>query len=270
MKTTIIYEKTTRTYRKDNWSGEGNWSPPLAEHAIFTEPAALARQIREVLYLPDVEEWNHDGPYDWCVEPSYAEGCMWFEMLSNAKSFIRVVAEAYDAPLDKMLSIGDFYPCEAEEWGGLFDERPTVAFSNNGHVPNIYSDFGGELQAELQHGLPNAKKWWDDMLTIAGEQLPARSFEFHDYEHEYTETHRFLVLTRAPAEELARIYGAELNRTLMEADQMRYEAYAASPEGKAEAKAHAERERELNTMMGEGGYTSYSRSDDGTIRMWRD
>ena len=56
----------------------------------------------------------------------------------------------------------------------------------------------------------------------------------------------------------------------MEADQMRYEAHAASPEGKAEAKAHAERERELNTMMREGGYTSMSRNDDGTISMWRD
>ena len=95
MRTTIIYEKTTRTYHEDHWTGKGEWSAPRAEHAIFTEPAALARQIREALYLPDVEEWNHDGPYDWRVEPSYAEGCMWFTMVTDAKSLVRTVAGAY-------------------------------------------------------------------------------------------------------------------------------------------------------------------------------
>jgi len=268
MKTTIIYEKTTRTYHEDNWSGKGEWSAPHAEHAIFTEPAALSRQIREVLCLPDVEEWNHDGPYDWRVEPSYAEGCMWFTMLTDAKSLVRIVAGAYRSIAPH---VGDLYACKAEEWGGLFDERPTVAYRHDGHVPNIFEDFGGGLQEELQRGLPKAKQWWTDALATIEERLPVRSFEFHCSERGYSETHRFSVLTRAPAEELARIYGvAELNRTLMEADQMRYEAHAASPEGKAEAKEHAERERELRTMMGEGGYTSMSRNDDGTISMWRD
>ena len=267
MRTTIIYEKTTRTYHEDNWSGKGEWSAPRAEHAIFTEPSALARQIREVLYLPDVEEWNHDGPYDWRVEPSYAEGCMWYTMLTDAKSLVRTVAGAYRS---REPHVTDFYTCKAEEWGGMFDERPTVAYRYNGHVPNIFADFGGDLQAELQRGLPNAKQWWDGILAIMEERLPVRSFEFHEYERGYQEVHRFSVLTRAPAEELARIYGAELNRTLMEADLMRLEAYEASAEGKAEAKEHAERERELNTMMREGGYTSMSRNDDGTISMWRD
>lgn len=269
MKTTIIYEKTTRTYHEDNWTGKGEWSAPRAEHAIFTEPAALARQIRYAMIgWNDAEEWNHDGPYDWRVDPSYAEGCMWFTMLTDAKSLVRIVAEAYRtlAP-----DVGDLYACEAEEWGDLFDERPTVAYRRDGHVPNIFADFGGDLQEELQRGLPKAKGWWDDTLAIMEERLPTRSFEFHYTERGYTETHRFSVLTRAPAEELAFIYGVKkLNRTLMEADQMRYEAHAASPEGKAEAKAHAERERELNTMMREGGYTSMSRNDDGTISMWRD
>jgi len=138
-------------------------------------------------------------------------------------------------------------------------------------VPNIFADFGGELQAELQRGLPKAKGWWDDTLAIMEERLPTRSFEFHYIERGYTETHRFSVLTRAPAEELARIYGVqELNCSLDILDWMRHEAHAASPEGKAEAKAHAERVRELNTMMREGGYTSMSRNDDGTISMWRD
>jgi len=267
MKTTIIYEKTTRTYHEDDWTGKGEWSAPRAEHAIFTEPAALARQIREVLYLPDVEEWNYDGPYDRRVEPSYAEGCMWFTMLTDAKSLVRTVAEAYRS---RAPHVGDLYACKADEWGGIFDERPTVAYRYDGHVPNIFADFGGELQAELQRGLPKAKEWWSKTLAAMEERLPVLSFEFRESGRGHDETHRFSVLTRAPAEELARIYGAELNRTLMEADQMRYEAYAASPEGKAEAKAHAERVRELNTMMREGGYTSMSRSDDGTISMWRD
>ena len=160
---------------------------------------------------------------------------MWFTMLTDAKSLVRTVAGAYRSGAPH---VGDLYACKAEEWGGLFDERPTVAYRHDGHVPNIFADFGGDLQAELQRGLPKAKKWWDDILAIAEEQLPKRSFQFYDGGRGYNETHRFSVLTRAPAEELARIYGAELNRTLMEADQMRYEAYAASPEGKAEAKAH--------------------------------
>ena len=269
MKTTIIYEKTTHTYHEDHWTGKGEWSVSQVEHVIFTEPAALARQIREVLYLPDVEEWNQDGPYDCRVAPSYAEGCMWFTMLTDAKSLVRTVAGAYrsSAPY-----IGKLYACKAEEWGGMFDERPTVAFQTDGYVPNIFADsmFEGDLQAELQRGLPNAKQWWDDTLAIMEERLPTRSFQFSDGGWGYDETHRFSVLTRAPAEELARTLGAGLNLTLMEADEMRYEAYAASPEGKAEAKAHAERERELNTMMREGGYTSMSRNDDGTISMWRD
>lgn len=267
MKTTIIYEKTTRTYHEDHWTGKGKWSAPRAEHAIFTEPAALARQNREVLYLPDVEEWNHDGPYDWRVEPSYAEGCMWFTMLTDAKSLVRTVAGAYRSSAPNIHSL---YACKAEEWGGLFDENLSLAYASDGYVPNIFADFGGDLQEELQRGLPKAKQWWDDTLAIMEERLPARSFEFRESGRGHDETHRFSVLTRAPAEELARIYGVELNRTLMEADQMRYEAHAASPEGKAEAKAHAERERELRTTMGECGYTSMSRNDDGTISMWRD
>jgi len=260
MRTTIIYEKVMRTCCYDSYSSKSKWSPPRTEHAIFTEASALAQQIREAIDIPHHEDWN-DGHYEYMVEPAYAEGCMWFEMLTNAKSFIRVVAEAYGAPLDMVLDIDDFYPCEAEEWSGAF------SFSN---VPNIYADFGGELQAELQHGLPNAKKWWDDILTIAEEKLPAHSFEFHDYGHEYTETHRFLVLTRAPAEELAKSYDVELNWTLNETSLMRMEAYEASPEGKAEAKAHAERQRELGIMMLENRFTSVACNDDGTISMWRD
>jgi len=78
------------------------------------------------------------------------------------------------------------------------------------------------------------------------------------------------VLTRAPAEELAKSYDVELNWTLNETSLMRMEAYEASPEGKAEAKAHAERQRELGIMMLENRFTSVACNDDGTISMWRD
>lgn len=269
MKTTIIYEKTTRTYHEDHWTGKGEWSVSEVEHAIFTEPSALARQIRMAMpEWDDVDKWNQAGPDEWRVEPSCAEGCMWFTALTNEKSLVRTVAGAYRSFVPHA---GSLYACKAEEWGGMFDERPTVAFQTDGYVPNIFADFGGDLQEELQRGLPKVKKWWDDTLAIMEERLPTRSFEFSEGGWGYDETHRFSLLTRAPAEELARIYGVqELNRSLDMLDWMRYEAYAATPEGKAEAKARAEFERDLRTMMGEGGYTSMSRNDDGTISMWRD
>ena len=47
-------------------------------------------------------------------------------------------------------------------------------------------------------------------------------------------------------------------------------AYMETPEGKAGEKARQQAEADLQTAMGEGGYTSYARNDDGTITMWRD
>jgi hypothetical protein len=66
------------------------------------------------------------------------------------------------------------------------------------------------------------------------------------------------------------MYGVRLNETMFEKECRIETEWYLSEEGQAERKRAAERERELRTMMGEGGYTSYSRSDDGTIRMWRD
>jgi len=67
-----------------------------------------------------------------------------------------------------------------------------------------------------------------------------------------------------------------LNETLNEwrdrRDKEAYEEWEANydtPEAKAEREAEAERQRDLATFMGESGYTSFARNDDGTTSVWR-
>ena len=68
----------------------------------------------------------------------------------------------------------------------------------------------------------------------------------------------------------------KLNETLNEQrdrkDKQAYDKWEAdydTPKAKAEREADAEEQRDLNTFMGESGYTSFARNDDGTTSVWR-
>ncbi len=52
-------------------------------------------------------------------------------------------------------------------------------------------------------------------------------------------------------------------------DFAKWEANYDTPEAKAEREAEAQKQRDLDTFMGEGGYTSFARNDDGTTSVWR-
>jgi len=67
-----------------------------------------------------------------------------------------------------------------------------------------------------------------------------------------------------------------LNETLNEQrdrkdkqDHAKWEAEYDTPKAKAEREAEAQKQRDLDTFMGEGGYTSFARNDDGTTSVWR-
>ena len=67
-----------------------------------------------------------------------------------------------------------------------------------------------------------------------------------------------------------------LNETLNEQrdrkdkeDYAKWEADYDTPKAKAEREAEAQKQRDLDTFMGEGGYTSFARNDDGTTSVWR-
>ena len=67
-----------------------------------------------------------------------------------------------------------------------------------------------------------------------------------------------------------------LNETLNEQrdrkdkeDFAKWKANYDTPEAKAEREAEAQKQRDLDTFMGESGYTSFARNDDGTTTVWR-
>jgi hypothetical protein len=62
----------------------------------------------------------------------------------------------------------------------------------------------------------------------------------------------------------------EAGDSCMAIEHAEYDDYYDSKQGKADRKADAERQSEIATMMGEGGYNCMSQDENGTVTMWRD
>ena len=237
-------------------------------HAVFTDPSKVGEEVLAQIEssMVSAEEWNTRNQYEDWVHPHYAEACMWYHMLSpnvdRQKHSLRSAVDGYRRAPKPYAS--RLYRQSEEVWGSIFERKEDV-------WPSILDDFEGPLQKAAHDGLPKVMEWWAEFQDYIKGNLPDTTFILrYGYDHMTFFQCTFHVFERADPQALADMYGVRLNETTTaRACRIETERYL-SKEGQAERKRAAERERELRTMMGEGGYTSYSRSDDGTIRMWRD
>ena len=103
---------------------------------------------------------------------------------------------------------------------------------------------------------------WHD--RIESDALPVGQVTFDEYGEDRWASEDDYYYTKWVIEPAPLV--AETNR---DKELREWVEWDSSPEGKAAKKAHAQRERDLRTAMGEGGYTSFARNDDGTVTMWR-
>jgi len=264
MEKVIVLEIKTTEEDYDDYGGDTQTIS--YRHAVFTDPSKVSKEVIQHIQIDDVDEWNMRNHDEVWVDSHYAEACMWYHMLRPNRGYrqhsMRSAVDAYrHAPKPYAHKL---YRQTEEVWGDIFKR-------NEEEWPNILDDFDGPLQKAAHEGFPKVKEWWATFQEHIKENLPDTTFTLcYGYGHMTFYRCTFHVFECADPQALADMYGVRLNETMFEKECRIETEWYLSEEGQAERKRAAERERELRTMMGEGGYTSYSRSDDGTIRMWRD
>jgi hypothetical protein len=249
----------------------------------------MARQLIELLdnSMEDPHRWNDMGD-EYRVYPSYAEACQWYEFtLETYKKLCKMYSDVpvprwygttftskdkdytYREREDLSINIDDYdAECEVKEITGSLshvvkrmspDGETVCAFEflqavhNRGDFKSYYGDVKEFLLTKLP-SYTNAVSFCYDHFGSTDVQLirmPSDFFNIPSRIGEVNETLRDYA-TRKDDEAYAR-----------------YEAHSNTAEGKAEREAEAERERDLATFMGESGYTSFARNDDGTTTVWR-
>jgi hypothetical protein len=268
--TTMIYiRKTYNTY------GEVSGTKRL----VFNDAEAMGRQIEwmlsEVRYGRGTpEEWNDSGEeYD--VEPAYAEGCQLHELMTR---HMKPLIAAYpfhgkdaktEGPLGYVRGTRPSMPY------GPYDEKHRAR-----EVTWCLTEFGGRQQKEAYQMYERNLVTYDEAIEYMKVNAPVAPlvWKYNDcgpsgvgHYHiihiipylgvdTYLNTDKFNGVNQTMGEILAQEAEEEHKQWL---------AYTKTDAYKEEVKANAQAEADLQTAMGEGGYTSYSRDDNGRITMWR-
>ena len=225
---------------------------------LFTDSDAMCEQLAELitnmLHNEDAYTWNCAGD-EYVVEPSYAEGCMWQSILESKE--VRKLIEVFD---------------EKYNW-----ELPSMYWDKNlRDIPITSTEFGGNEQKEAQKDLPQWKAIIDNLPTLFKQsKVKWRDlhFQWNDYDHYGGYIHEVHILTGFTEEAFNLDNFKAVNKT---ADTYRDEKWAkeeeeyyASEQYEKDRQEAAERRAELQTAMGEGGFTSYADNGDGTYSLWR-
>jgi len=257
--------------------------------AILDTKEDMARQLIELLdnSMEDPHRWNDMGDES-RVEPSYAEACQWYEFtLETYKKLSKMYSDvpiprwwgtnftsqdkevAWKDKDDWCINIDD-YDAECE----VIEIRGSLS-----HVVKRMSPDGETVCAfeflQAVHNKGYFKSYYGDVKEYLTTKLPIYTNEVSfNYDH-FGSTN--VQLIRMPSDFFnipSRI--GEVNETLRDyatrkddEEYARHVAHENTEEGKAEREAEAERERDLATFMGESGYTSFARNDDGTTTVWR-
>ena len=264
--------------------------------AILDTKEDMARQLIELLdnSMEDTRTWNDMGD-EWRVEDSYAEGCQWYEFTLNT---YKKLSKMYsDVPIprwwgtnftsqdsevawkdkdDWCINIDDWYAeCEVNEIYGRLRQGLSAEHLDGDAI-------GAQEFLQRLHNLGHFKSYYDEVKEYLPTKLPtytnAVSFDTSTYGRQsYNHSSIDVQVIRLPSSSFSipsRI--GEVNETLREhrhrkdtEECAKYLANYDTPEAKAEREEEAERERDLATFMGEGGYTSFARNDDGTTTVWR-
>ena len=292
--TTMIYRRT-ETHDDDYEDGHfemveilhSDWDSINAQIADVLEgmiPANLCTDGSIHWDKYEIEKWNDMG-YKWRIEEEYAEGAMMSGLLHC--DFVRDIKNMYDypdAPRHKMAEpVYRISPAEEEE---VRIERQAMEKYPSTFLHEFTDPSDDEVNETNQKRARKAAKmlfamcdylrngarpkymsWWSAM----------RHWKIYDYQGRTTIAQHFLFTGLGDSEYFNtekfdghNITYKDYQRAKWDAEYKAHLAYMKTPEGKAEEKARQQAEADLRTAMGEGGYTSYARNDNGTITMWRD
>jgi hypothetical protein len=272
------------------------------EVAVFDSPEALARQmqeaVRDAMYHHD--EWNQIGEYEYRVEPSTAEGCMWYGLFHKGPMY--EVMKAY-TNADSLWEAWDEY-CRYKNDDSLFEDAMETLL--NYTLDSFYKDnsiedrkFGAlrrkripyieydatdydddkihEVMEAAQTLLPAMKWYWNThMLEVMSTDKIWSGIQFrYDYgsrydnsmRHSFTPIYKEYIWKAIIKDPKNRI---RMNETVRERNDREAKEYYESEEGQAEMKEHEERHQEMMTYMGESGLNCYTMDEDGRYTMWRE
>lgn len=232
----------------------------------------------------EVEKWNDMG-YEWRIEDMYAEGAMMSELLNS--EFVRDIKNMYgypETPRHKMAEPVYLSSSTDEEEIGIEQQamkKYPSTFLHEFTDPN--DDEVNEVNQERARKAAKMLFAMCDYLRNGARpkhtswEMTPRHWKIYDYRGRTTIAQHFLLTGLSDAEYFnAEMFDAhnitfnDYQRAKDDAEWKAHLAYLQTPEGKAEEKARRRAEADLWTTMREGGYTSYERSENGTITMWRD
>lgn len=242
----------------------------------------------------EIDKWNDMG-YEWRIEQEYAEGAMMSGLLHC--DFVRDIKTMYgypDVPRNKMTEgqYGSHLATEPEEIALQQQAMEKYPSTNLLEEPSAIELLGfpdtdiDRIRETNQERARKAVKMLFAMCDYLRNgarpkhtswRTTPRHWKIYDYRGRTTIAQHFLFTGLSDAEYFnTAMFNAhnitfnDYQRAKNDAEWKAHLAYMKTPEGKAEEKARQQAEADLRTAMGEGGYTSYARNDDGTVTMWRD
>ena len=277
----------TMLVQQVRWDDYG--SRHVEARAILDTREDMARQLIELLdnSMEDSRTWNDMGD-EYRVDSSYAEACQWYEFTLDTHKKLSKMYSNVPIPRwwgtnftsqDKEVAWKD-----KDDWGINIDDYYAECEVNMiyGRLRNALTDeqlneetIGAQEFLQRLHNLGHFKSYYDEVKEYLPTKLPTYTNEV-SFNHDHFGSID-IQLIRLPSKFFnipSRI--GEVNETLREhsnrKDSEEYAKYLANydtPEAKAEREAEAQKQRDLDTFMGESGYTSFARNDDGTITVWR-
>jgi len=292
--TTMIYRRSV-THDDDYEDGHfemveilhSDWDSINAQIADVLEsiiPADLDNEGYVHWDKYEIEKWNDMGR-EWRIEEQYAEGAMMSELLNS--EFVQDIKQMYGYPAQARFAMTEpvfqSFPTEPEE---LVAEKKAMETYPSTWLHKFTDPDDDEVNEDNQKRARKAAAMLFAMCDYLRNgarpkhmswRSAVRHWKVYDYRGRTTITQQFLFtgLPDSAYFNTAMLNGhnitfKDFQRAKDDAEYRAHLAYMKTPEGKAEEAKRIQRERDLQTAMYEGGYTSYARNDDGTITMWRD
>ena len=298
-RTMLIQQGTYSDYSKGRY---------IERRALLDTREAMARQLIELIELNEEtpREWNDCGD-EWVVDEKYAEACYWYEHTLSLYKKLKPLytndlreplwmGTSYNKEYDEQLSrysltlsinFNDWdFKCDLDAFDYGWEKqvigqvRANIEKTKYEQDWDYYESTGqvdGHEVVQAMHDLGLFKIYYDyckEVMMTKDARVGNISFgtgSSYDYYGSIT-----VQVIELPSSFITPSRMGNLNETLNEwRDRRDKEAYAEweanydTPEAKAEREAEAQRQRDLATFMGESGYTSFARNDDGTTSVWR-
>lgn len=285
---------------------EKNKGRYIERRALLDAREAMARQLIELIELNEEtpREWNDCGD-EWLVDCKYEEACYWYEhtlsLYEKLKPLYdlnepRWMGTSFNKEYDKAnlwssspasINLYDWdVKCDLDTFTCRWEKQVIEQVRANIEKTKYEQDWdyyeskgqvSGHKVIQAMHDLGLFKIYYDyckEVMMKKDARVGNISFGTGSvYDHYGSITVQVIEL---PSSFIKPSRMGRLDETLNEwrdrkdkEDFAKWEANYHTPEAKAEREAEAQKQRELDTFMGESGYTSYARNDDGTTSVWR-